>query len=208
MTDMTTRRLPVARWVVAALTAFLLLAAVGVYASGKVSRPFADLAELTAALLGAVSCGLAAWSASGRLRFAWAGLAGASLSWAIGMLIWSWYELVAQIAEPFPGLADVGYLGFPIGAMVALVLFPSNLSEADRRRMTLDGLPIASAMGLVSWATALGAVVHAGAPSFFATACRWPTRCQTSRCWSCVCWCYPGRNFTGCRSGSSPQGLC
>jgi len=165
-----TRRLYVARVVVGVLTGFLLLLAVGTYATGNVDRAFADIAMSVVALFAAINCALAACSSSGRLRFAWAGLAGASLSWAVGEAIWSWYELVMHVATPFPGLPDVGFLGFPVGAVIALAIFPSNASRADRRRMTLDGLMIASAIGLVSWATALGAVVDAGGTSVLAIA--------------------------------------
>ena len=168
MDDVKSRRLHLARCALGVLTGLLLLAALGTYSMGNVDRTFADLTELTAALLGGVSCALAARSASGRLRVAWGGLAGALLSWAVGQSVWSWYELVLHTNGPFPGLSDVGYLGFPLGAVIALAVFPSNVSKADRRRMTLDGLMVASAIGLVSWATVLGAVVHAGGYSLLA----------------------------------------
>jgi diguanylate cyclase (GGDEF)-like protein len=170
MPDLTTRhRLRLARRVVAALTTLLLLAALGTYLSGHVVRTFSDLGMTAAALLGGVNCGLAAQSSFGRLRVAWGGLAAACLAWAVGQAIWSWYELVLGTETPFPGLADVGFLCFPIGAVVGITVFPSQASQADRRRMTLDGLMAASAIGLVSWATTLGAVVDGGGPSLLAT---------------------------------------
>ncbi len=61
------------------------------------------------------------------------------------------------------GLADLGFLGFPLGAVLALALFPSDVSGAGRWRMALYGSMMACAIGLLSWATALGAVVRAGA---------------------------------------------
>ncbi|HEY5247165.1 MAG TPA: diguanylate cyclase, partial [Dermatophilaceae bacterium] len=147
----------------------LLLLALGIYLLDEASLAFADLGMTAAALLAAVNCALAARSASGRLRVAWAGLAGAALAWGAGEAIFAWFELVLHVAGPFPGLSDVGYLGFPIGALIALAVFPSNVSQADRLRMTLDGLMIASAIGLISWATSLGAVVHAGGDSLLGT---------------------------------------
>ncbi|HEY5182186.1 MAG TPA: GGDEF and EAL domain-containing protein [Dermatophilaceae bacterium] len=166
MTDVTSRRnLILTPRVVGVVTGLLLLIALGSYLTGDVSLTFADLGVSAAALLAAVNCALAARSASGRLRVAWAGLAGATLSWAVGEAIWSWYELILHQPGPFPGLADLGYLGFPLGAVIAVAVFPSNVSHADRRRMTLDGLITAGAIGLISWATTLGAVVHAGADS-------------------------------------------
>ncbi len=166
--DEITLRLYRARCGVAALTALVLLWVLLTYATGHVSRPISDLGESTVALLAAVNCALAARAASGRLRIAWAGLAGATLSWGVGQLVWSWYELVLHTPTPFPGLPDIGFLGFPLGAVIALTVFPSNDSGASRRRMTLDGLMVACALGLVSWATTLGAVVQAGGDSLLA----------------------------------------
>ncbi|HYO18341.1 MAG TPA: diguanylate cyclase, partial [Dermatophilaceae bacterium] len=165
MTDVTSVRLYRARWAVGALTGFLLLWVVAVYTTSNANRTFSDLGETAVALLAAVNCGLAARASSGRLRVAWGGLAGATLSWAVGQAIWSWYELVEHTATPFPGLADLGFLGFPIGGLIALAVFPSNASSAHRWRMILDGLMIACAIGLVSWGTTLGAVVRAGGDS-------------------------------------------
>ena len=153
------------RWAVGAVTGLLLLSVLAVYSTGDVNRTFSDLGESAVAALAAVNCMLAARSSSGRLRVAWGGLAGATLSWAVGQAIWSWYELVQHTPTPFPGLSDLGYLGFPVGAVIALAIFPSDVSSAHRWRMTLDGLMTACAIGLVSWATALGAVVRAGGDS-------------------------------------------
>src|ERR1019366_629439 len=96
---------------------------------------------------------------------AWCGLAVGALSWGLGQAVWSWYELVLHVDGPFPGLSDVGFICFPIGAAAALVAFPSSVTYADRVRMVLDGLTTAGAIGLVSWATALDAVAHADGTS-------------------------------------------
>jgi diguanylate cyclase len=168
MADGTSRRLYLARSAVGALTGLLLLVALGAFVTGSADRAFWDLGMDAAALLAAVNCALAARSTSGRLRLAWGWLAVAALSWVVGQSVWSWNEVVLSIVSPFPGWADVGFLGFPFGAVMALAVFPSNVSHADRRRMTLDGLMAASAIGLVSWGTVLGDVVHAGGDSLFA----------------------------------------
>jgi diguanylate cyclase len=165
LTEGTSRPLYVRRCVVGVLTGLLLLVVLGAYGTHHVNRTFTDLGQSGIALLAAVNCALAARSSSGRLRVAWGGLAGAALSWGVGQAVWSWYELVLHTATPFPGLADLGFLGFPLGALIGLAVFPSNVSHADRWRMTLDGLITAGAIGIVSWATTLGAVVHAGADS-------------------------------------------
>jgi diguanylate cyclase len=170
MTDVTPRRLYRARWAVGALTGVLLVWALALYSTHDVGATFSDLGETAVALLAAANCFLAARSSSGRLRVAWGALAGATLSWAVGQAVWTWFELFQHTPTPFPGLADLGFLGFPLGAVFALVIFPSDVSRAGRWRMTLDGLMTACAIGLVSWATALGAVVRAGGDSPLALA--------------------------------------
>jgi diguanylate cyclase len=170
MTDVTSGRLHRARWVVGVVTGALLVWALFLYGTHGVGAAFSDLGETAVALLAAVNCGLAAASSSGRLRVSWAALAVASLSWGLGQVVWDWYELVLATDVPAVGLADVGYLGFPLVAVYALAVFPSDLSGVGRWRMTMDGLMIACAIGLVSWATALGAVVSAGSDSPLALA--------------------------------------
>ena len=158
-----------ARWVVGALTGALLVWALVLYGTQSVGATFSDLGELSLALLAAVNCALAAWSSSGRLRAAWAAWPGRAWPGRSGRRSGRGTSL-QNTPIPFPGLADLGFLGFPIGAVLALAIFPSDVSGAGRWRMTLDGLVIACAIGLVSWATALGAVVRAGGDSPLAVA--------------------------------------
>lgn len=150
-------------------TVLLVIAVTCAHLTDQVGPAVDDLSQLLAALLASVSCALAAMAATGRLCWGWAALAVACLSWTIGQAIWSTYELVLQSETPFPSAADIGFLGFPVGAMIALAVFPSGASQTDRRRMAMDGLMVATAIGLVSWTTALGAVVHAGGDSRLST---------------------------------------
>lgn len=170
LADTSSPRLARSRLAVGALTGCLLVVVLGTYLTQNANRTFSDLGETAIALLASVNCTLAASSARGRLRLAWGALALATLSWGVGQAIWSYYELVVQVATPFPGIADLGFLGFPLGAVIALTVFPANVSRAHLRRMALDGLMTASAIGLVSWGTALGVVFAAGGDSVLATA--------------------------------------
>ena len=83
----------------------------------------ADYGLLVFTLFVALCCGLAAWSAEGRQRVAWICLTVGSAGWAGGEAVWILYERVLH-QSPFPSLADVGYLWFPVGAGLAMVLFP------------------------------------------------------------------------------------
>jgi hypothetical protein len=91
--------------------AFLAFLAVRPVGDGSVKLT-ANLAQLLAPSLAAVSCARAAVSGSGgRARRAWALLAASAACWAVGQATWVWYEHLARRELPFPSLADVGYLG-------------------------------------------------------------------------------------------------
>jgi hypothetical protein len=70
--------------------------------------------------------------------------------------------------DALPSLADVGYLLLPVGALAALWLYPTGPSTAHATiRLLLDGLTAATALFVISWTTALGAVAHTPADSRF-----------------------------------------
>ena len=138
------------------LSAFILLR------GGAFARDYTDLAQLGAA---AAACGTAARAAvrsTGRFRTMWIATSFACGAWAAGEAVWSWYEIVQHSDTPFPSLADVGFLLFPVGAAVALVVRPSSDSELARGRRILDATVGTTALALITWETALGAVLDAG----------------------------------------------
>ena len=102
MTDVASGRLYRARWAVGALTGVLLVWALALYSTHDVGATFSDLGETAVALLAAANCLLAARSSSGRLRVAWGALAGATLSWAVGQAVWTWFELFQHTRSPNP----------------------------------------------------------------------------------------------------------
>ena len=90
-------------------------------------------------------------------------------AWAAGQLVWSYYEVVLGQEVPFPSLADVGFLLFPLAAAVGLVTWlGSQGSElVARGRDLLDGMIIAGSLLVLSWVTALGSVVAQGGDGWF-----------------------------------------
>jgi diguanylate cyclase (GGDEF)-like protein len=126
-------------------------------------RLTANLAQLLAPLLAAAGCGWAAAAASGRTRRAWALLAASAGSWALGQATWVWYEHVSGREQPFPSLADVGYLlAIPLAA-AAMLAFPGQAERAAQQvRSLLDGAVIAVSLLYTSWAMVLGPVFRAG----------------------------------------------
>src|SRR4051794_34868497 len=72
------------------------------------TRAVDDLGQGGAAVVASVAAAVRARLARGRLRMSWALISAGTGSWAAGELIWSYYELLAHRATPFPSLADVG----------------------------------------------------------------------------------------------------
>ena len=131
-------------------------------AAGSAGVAVDDLTQLLAAVGAGLSCVRTARRARGRRRRAWTALAVGCAGWAAGQAFWSWYELVLGVRTPFPSPADLGFLVFPVAATVALALHPaaSTTSPDAQRRGLLDGLLVAASLALLSWVTALGAVVR------------------------------------------------
>jgi diguanylate cyclase (GGDEF)-like protein/PAS domain S-box-containing protein len=144
-------------------------AAAVLWGTGLVILPAAPALHLSNAGLTLFACaagvaGLHRSAAhSGRVRRFWRLLGASSLSWGIGMAVWTWYESVRDIEVPFPSLADVGYLTSPFLAGWALMTLPlAAPTRAGRARTILDGLIVASSLLLVSWMLVLDSIVQAG----------------------------------------------
>ena len=86
----------------------------------------------------------------------------ASASWTVGEALWSWFEL-GEHKNPFPSVSDIGYLGFPIAASVALLCYPASPGASRGGQRLLDSLMAVVSLGLISWETVLSAV--SGAPA-------------------------------------------
>ena len=134
-----------------------------------VSRPrsgltttIGDLSQLAATLLAVAGC-VAAARRGGPERRAWAVLASAVGVWAMAMALWTWYGLTLDHVYPFPSLADIGFVGYAVPTVAALLLFPrSLLRRASRLHELLDAAVIAGSVLFVSWATVLGPLYHSG----------------------------------------------
>ncbi|MEY2426917.1 MAG: hypothetical protein QOI61_2489 [Actinomycetota bacterium] len=100
------------------------------------------------------------------------GLLGLSLAcWALGEVIWAFYEVVLQVEVPFPSIADLGYLSAIPLAVAAMALYPTteHSRATTRIRSVLDALIIATSVLFVSWAFVLAPALHEGGASVFET---------------------------------------
>jgi diguanylate cyclase (GGDEF)-like protein len=140
---------------------------IGQWGGYPVAKTVSDYGLLVLAVFAAGCSALAAASAGGRQRLAWICLAVGLSGWAGGEALWIFYEQVLQ-QSPFPSLADASYLLFPIGAGLAIALFPVGYSGHSRVRVVFDGFIVAGALFEISWVFVLRGVYDAGHTSAFA----------------------------------------
>lgn len=87
----------------------------------------------------------------------------------LGQAVWTTHGITRDHVNPFPSLADLGYVGYVVPAAAGLLLFPQAAQRlATRLRTVLDALVIALAILFVSWATVLGSVYKAGGQTWLA----------------------------------------
>jgi PAS domain S-box-containing protein len=126
-----------------------------------------DLGEAVAALVAAASCAYAAYCNAGRVRLAWAFFAASALSWGVGELVWSWYEVVRGEDVPFPSAADAGYLLAVPLVIVGVLAFTSSPSRlASRSETVLAGSLVALSLLFVGWQLGLADVYASSSQSF------------------------------------------
>ena len=103
---------------------------------------------------------------TGADRRFWLLLGAAMTSWSMGQAVWSWFESVLGREVPFPSPADLGYLGLPPLAAMALLALPlAAQTTAGKLRTVFDGLMVAASLLLCSWILVLRHVFDAGADS-------------------------------------------
>ncbi|MDQ6855493.1 MAG: bifunctional diguanylate cyclase/phosphodiesterase [Candidatus Dormibacteraeota bacterium] len=150
-------------WLVAAGTATVCCAAlvcVMLLAPVSVTLPTDDLAEVVAPILAAVACVIAGRHQAGRARIGWYLIGASAATWGSGQAAWSWLELIVHQDNPFPSLADVGYMGsVPLlfAGLFTMPVWPSG--SVAKLRAVADGLLIAGGLLLISWYTVLSALV-------------------------------------------------
>jgi cytochrome c oxidase assembly factor CtaG len=143
------------------LVLFVAFVALGI-GGLKVNVAVEDIGEAVAAALAAAACLIAARRASGRNRLAWGLLGASTLSWAVGEVVWSIYEVGLGDAVPFPSLADLGFLLAVPLAIAGLLSFPIAPRRANTRaRSIVDGAIVAFSLLFVCWAFVLGPLYQA-----------------------------------------------
>lgn len=114
------------------------------------TRVIDDLIAVGLSAYATVCAVLAARSAGGRMRRAWATLAAALAAWTAGDTTWLVYDLFVE-QSPTPSPADFFYVAFAVLAAVALAHFPTVSTGQSRLRIVLDAITVALCLFLLSW---------------------------------------------------------
>ncbi|OBA58217.1 diguanylate phosphodiesterase [Mycobacterium sp. 1100029.7] len=149
--------------------ALIVVASIRDWEGAYATRPVDEIA-LAASLLFGAACGLrAARYAYRRRRYGWLAMVTAQVGWAVGELIWAFYDVRSQLDHAtHPAAAEIVLLLWPFGAMASLVLL-SNLSRHSSRRLVLDGLILVTSLLVVSWVFVLEKQLSQGDGSRTAT---------------------------------------
>jgi len=137
-----------------------------VWFGDRATTSFDDIGEAVAAFIAAASCAFAAFRNRGRVRAAWAFFAVSALSWAVGEVIWTYYEVFRGQDVPFPSLADAGYLlavPFAIAGVLTFTSAPTRL--ATRSETVLAGSIVALSFLFIAWGLGLGNIYAASSQS-------------------------------------------
>ena len=104
---------------------------------------------VAAALTSAVAARRYAGTPTGR---AWLLICAGLVMVSFGEIAWGVQELVLRVDEPFPSVADIGYLGLYPAVFLGLLIMPqAPVASLRRVKLGLDVLIALAAAGLISW---------------------------------------------------------
>ena len=112
-----------------AIFAFIVIFAIGSYGvemGETTAHWWADMAWTIASLATAWRCFVTARGQYSNIRTTWTFIGLANLSWFLGMVIWDYMELALDQAIPFPGLSDIGFIGFAPLIALGLIAYRSG----------------------------------------------------------------------------------
>ncbi|MDO9380408.1 MAG: GGDEF domain-containing protein [Nocardioidaceae bacterium] len=128
----------------------------------RLADDLTNAGQLLASALASAGCAIAARRSVGERRRGWTFVALGAASWSLGQLAWTVYESVLRRPVPFPSIADIGYLLFPVLAGWGLVTWMGRQGRgAARGRDVFDGLIISGSLLVLSWLTVLQPVTEA-----------------------------------------------
>lgn len=121
--------------------------------------PILDTITIVGSGLAAASMLLTAQHSQGRSKKAWTLLAAALVFNTFGEASWAVIEVVLH-QNPFPSVADIGYLAFyPLFAVGILLLPEGPLSSREKQKILLDAAIVIVSAALVFWVFLIDPIV-------------------------------------------------
>ena len=124
-----------------------------------IELPIASMITIFCSLLACAGMIIAARHSAGRAKNAWLLLAVALAFNALGETIWSIIEIIFH-GDPFPSLADIGYLAFyPIFAAGIFLMPEEPISPREKHKILLDAAIVIVSAALIFWVYLIGPIV-------------------------------------------------
>jgi hypothetical protein len=125
-----------------------------------------DIGEAVAAGIASAACAWAARRATGKDRLGWLLMSISTGLWALGEVVWAYYEVGLKVTVPYPSLADAGFLSAVPFAFAGIRAFWSDAARGTsaRWRVWFDGVIVALALTSTAWAFGLREVYQSGSP--------------------------------------------
>jgi diguanylate cyclase (GGDEF)-like protein/PAS domain S-box-containing protein len=128
-----------------------------------VLQAFDDIGMIVVSAVAAVLCARRA-RARTDTPHAWWFLSANAVAFALGMVVWTWYQLVADRALPFPSLADIAYVAqVPLTAAAILCFATTPIGAASRLRTVFDGLLAGVSLLFIAWIVVVEATYRSSA---------------------------------------------
>jgi diguanylate cyclase len=142
--------------VLLASIAYALILKFGIFGDTAVTA-IDDIGEAVAAAIASAACAWAVSRSTGKDRLGWSLMAISTGLWSAGEVAWSIYEVFLQVAVPYPGLPDAGFLGAVPFAIAGIRSFWSDSARGTsvRWRVWFDGLIVGIALTSTAWAFGL-----------------------------------------------------
>ena len=155
---------PAARAVILGLFALSVVSSVAIGFELLSEQTAFDFSQVVYAIVpagaGLVVMG-AAMTRNGRSRVAWLVIGAGVFAWGVGEIIWVYYEAILGMEVPYPGWADVFYVGgYPLVFAGILILPHVKQRRLERLRISLDAFAGSVALGAIMWVTYLADVIY------------------------------------------------
>jgi diguanylate cyclase (GGDEF)-like protein len=121
-----------------------------------------DILAMTGSLSAVLGIAYGVWwtnRVDRQMRNAWLFFMLAMVSWALGDVIWAYYELIVG-EVPYPSIADIFYLSAYIFFFIGIIKIPHlQESSSNKNWLWLDILIVMFSAGIISWNFLIGPTV-------------------------------------------------